>query len=76
MQRAHGLPDERASADAGWREGYRGTRYLRVELTQNAVPVDHSNQSLYLSGDGRVTRGVRIANKETLIESLDRGKFR
>lgn len=75
MQRAHGLRDEREQDD-GWREGVGGTRYLRVELQSDAAPVEKPDASLYLSGDGTVTRNIRVSDDEVFIEPLDYSRLR
>ena len=75
MDRAHGLPDGRKQDD-GWREGVGGTRYLRVELQGNAPPVDKSTASLYLSGEGTVTRFTRVGDDDVFFEPLAHGALR
>lgn len=75
MQRAHGLPDGR-SQDDGWRDGANGTRYLRVELQGAATPVDKSDASLYLRGDGSVVRNIRVGDDEVFAEPLSRSGLR
>ena len=70
MQRSHGLPDER-NPDTGWREGANGTRYMKVQLTEDACPHDKSGQSLYLDRRGGVHRPVRFGAGEVIVDRLD-----
>ena len=70
MQRSHGLPDER-KPDSGWREGTNGTLYMIVQLTEDALPVDKSAQSLYLDGRGGVRRPVRFEEGEQIVDLVD-----
>ena len=70
------MPDERDKGD-GWKDGYGGTRYMSVTLEVDSKPASKPpTDSLFLGGDGAITRGVRIANDERLIEPLDYNKLR
>lgn len=59
MQRANGLPDERAAQRDDWQNGYDGTRYMAVTYGADGndvpphwdLPAPHAPQSVSLGGD-------------------------